>query len=212
MSGLDAASPAGLRWLGLHDQCVAWASLNRALIAEKAASALGADCRLVVDVPHNLVRRTGDGHVHHKGAAAVDPGAMAPVAGSRATLSYVVRATAKVVGAFGGISHGAGRKYDRATMHGRVGRTRSERDDLLRNAWGGIAICDDRDLVIEEAPSAYKDAGQVVADLEAAGLVESLAAMRPLVSYKKSIAEEDRARRPDKKDRRQRGREKHDHY
>lgn len=137
---------------------------------------------------------------------------MAPVAGSRATLSYVVRATEKVVGSLGGISHGAGRKYDRATMHGRVGRTRSERDDLLRNAWGGIAICGDRDLVIEEAPSAYKDAGQVVADLEAVGLVESLAAMRPLVTYKKAIDEDDRARRPDKQGHRSTGRHKHDRY
>ncbi len=212
VSGLDASSRVGLHWLGMHDQCVAWASLNRSLIAEKAATALGADCRLVADVPHNLVRRTGGGYVHHKGSAAVCPGAMAPVAGSRATLSYVVRATEKVVGSLGGISHGAGRKYDRATMHGRVGRTRSERDGLLRNAWGGIAICDDRDLVIEEAPSAYKDAGQVVADLEAAGLVESLAAMRPLVTYKKAIDEEDRARRPDKQGHRSTGRHKHDRY
>lgn len=212
MSGLDAASPAGLRWLAQHDQCVAWASLNRELIAQKAASALGSDCRLVADVPHNLVRRVEDGYVHHKGSAAVGPGAVAPVAGSRATLSYVVRATDKVVASLGGISHGAGRKYDRATMHGRVGRTRSERDDLLRNAWGGIAICDDRDLVIEEAPSAYKDAEQVVADLEAAGLVESLADMRPLVTYKKAVDEEDRASRPDKRGHRQMGRHKHDRY
>lgn len=210
MSGLDASSPAGLHWLGRHDQCVAWASLNRILIAEKAASALGAECRLVTDVPHNLVRRSEKGYVHHKGAAAVDPGMIAPLAGSRATLSYIVRATEKVAGSLGGISHGAGRKYDRATMHGRVGRTRSERDDLLRNAWGGIAICDDRALVIEEAPSAYKDAGQVVADLVAAGLVESLAAMRPLVTYKKAVDEEGRARRPDKPDHRQTGRRKHD--
>lgn len=212
MSGLDAASPAGLRWLAQHDQCAAWASLNRELIAQKAASALGSDCRLMADVPHNLVRRTEDGYVHHKGSAAVGPGAVAPVAGSRATLSYVVRATDKVVASLGGISHGAGRKYDRATMHGRVGRTRSERDDLLRNAWGGFAICDDRDLVIEEAPSAYKDAEQVVADLEAAGLVENLAAMRPLVTYKKAVEEGDRASRPDKRGHRQMGRHKHDRY
>lgn len=212
MSGFEAASPAGLHWLALHDQCVAWASLNRSLIAKRAASALGADCRLVADVPHNLVRRTGDGYVHHKGSAAVDPGAIAPVAGSRATLSYVVRATDKVVGSLGGISHGAGRKYDRATMHGRVGRTRSERDDLLRNAWGGIAICDDRDLVVEEAAAAYKDAGQVVADLEAAGLIESLAAMRPLITYKKAVDEEDRTRRPDKQGHRQMRRQKYDRY
>ncbi|MGQ3275710.1 MAG: hypothetical protein ACT6U0_10010 [Shinella sp.] len=52
----------------------------------------------------------------------------------------------------------------------------------------------------------------MVADLEAAGLVESLAAMRPLVTYKKAIDEEDRARRADKQGHRQMGRHKHDRY
>ena len=63
----------------------------------------------------------------------------------------------------------------------------SERDALLRNEWGGQLICDDRNLVIEEAATAYKDAGQVVRDLSEAGLVVALAAMKPLVTYKKAI-------------------------
>lgn len=164
----------------------------------------------MVDVPDNLVRRTEDGYVHHKGVAAVSPGEIAPIAGSRASLSYVVRATAGVAGALGGLSHGAGRKYDRATMHGRVGRTRSERDDLLRNGWGGIAICDDRDLVIEEASAAYKDARQVVTDLEGAGLVEALAALRLLVTYKKAVDLSDGVRRIDKRGHRRTGGREHD--
>lgn len=185
-TGLDPASEAGKAWLGQHDICVAWASLNRRLIAERAASALRCEARLVVDVPHNLVRWHG-GFVHHKGSAAVEKGCIAPIAGSRASLSYVVRALDGTGPSLGGISHGAGRKYDRATMHGRVGRNRSEREALLRNAWGGQLICGDRDLVIEEAATAYKDAGQVVRDLADAGLVSPLAAMKPLVTYKKAV-------------------------
>ena len=185
--GLDPESAAGKEWLGWHDACVAWASLNRRLIAERAAAALRCEARLVTDVPHNLVRVRNDGFVHHKGCAAVRTGDIAPIAGSRASLSYLVRALPETGAALGGISHGAGRKYDRATMHGRAGRNRSERDALLRNAWGGQLICDDRDLVIEEAASAYKDAGQVVRDLADIGLVETLAAMKPLVTYKKAI-------------------------
>lgn len=209
-SGLDATSAIGQRWLGRHDDCVAWASLNRSVIAEKAAAALGADFRLVADVPHNLVRRREDGYVHHKGSAAVSPGDIAPIAGSRASLSYVVRATVGVADALGGLSHGAGRKYDRATMHGRVGLTRAERDGLLRNGWGGIAICDDRNLVIEEASFAYKDAGQAVADLEVAGLVEKVAALRPLITYKKAVDASDNVRRLDKHGHRRTGRREHD--
>ena len=186
-AGLDPDSADGMHWRRQHDLCVAWASLNRRLIAERAASALRSEVRLVADVPHNLVRARGDGFVHHKGSAAVSGGDIAPVAGSRASLSYVVQALDGTGLSLGGISHGAGRKYDRATMHGRVGRTRSERDALLRNAWGGQLICDDRNLVIEEAASAYKDAGQVVQDLAEAGLVVALAAMKPLVTYKKAV-------------------------
>lgn len=217
MQGLDPANDTAVSWLKNHDQCVVWASLNRCLIAEKAAFLLNADLRLVTDIPHNLVRSTTDGFIHYKGAAAVNPGEVAPIAGSRATLSYVVKATNKVAEALGGLSHGAGRKYDRATMHGRVGKTRSEREQLLRNTWGGVAICDDRDLVIEEASVAYKDAAQVVADLKEKGLIDSLAAMRPLVTYKKATGEDGvihHAGKPDhrRQDSYKKRGHKHDHY
>lgn len=46
-----------------------------------------------------------------------------------------------------GISHGAG--HDRKAMHGQASAKRSERDALRTNEWGGVAICDDRDLLIE---------------------------------------------------------------
>ena len=57
----------------------------------------------------------------------------------------------------------------------------------VEKRWGGQLICDDRNLVIEEAATAYKDAGQVVRDLTEAGLVAGLAAMKPLVTYKKAL-------------------------
>lgn len=210
MEGVDPSSEAGQIWLSAHDRAVTWASLNRRLIADRAALALRADVELIADIPHNLVRASGHGFVHHKGAAAVRPGELAPVAGSRASLSHVMRVGEGVVRSLGGISHGAGRKYDRATMHGRVGKTRSDREQLLRNAWGGMAICDDRDLVIEEAASAYKDAGQVVADLEAAGLVEPVATMRPLVTYKKAADQDEGGKQRRKPDYRQERRRRHD--
>ncbi len=211
-SGLLPGSEAGLAWLASHDRCVTWASLNRRLIAARAAAALRADLQLVADVPHNLVRASGDDFVHYKGAAAVTQGVLAPIAGSRASLSYAVCPTEGVSRSLGGISHGAGRKYDRASMHGRAGRNRSEREQLLRNAWGGIAICDDRALVVEEAASAYKDAGQVVADLESEKLVTVLASFRPLVTFKKAVDEaevEQRRRKPEYRREGGRGRERY---
>lgn len=186
-AGLEIDDPFAARWMAMHDQCVAWAMLNRRFIAERAARALRADITLIADVSHNLVQRLPEGIVHHKGAAAVESGDLVPIAGSRASLSYIVRAREEVQQSLGAISHGAGRKYDRASMHGRVGSSRSHREQLARNDWGGRAICDDRSLLIEEAASAYKDCSQVVTDLEAYRLVERVAAMRPLVTYKTAV-------------------------
>ncbi|RUM07522.1 RNA ligase RtcB family protein [Rhizobium chutanense] len=212
VAGLDPGSEAAGAWLASHDRCVAWASLNRRLIAARAAAALRADFNLIADIPHNLVRRSDRGFVHYKGAAAVMPGELAPIAGSRASLSHVVLATDGVGRSLGGISHGAGRKYDRATMHGRVGCNRSEREQLLRNAWGGMAICDDRALVVEEAASAYKDAGQVVSDLENGGLIVGLASLRPLVTFKKAVDEAEVEQRRRKPDHRREGGRGHERY
>ncbi|NKC52144.1 RNA ligase RtcB family protein [Ochrobactrum cytisi] len=186
-TGFQRDDPVSAQWMAMHDRCVTWAALNRRLIAERAARALRADLTLVADVPHNLVRFLPEGIVHHKGAAATGGGDLVPIAGSRASLSYVVRAREEVQQSLGAISHGAGRKYDRASMRGRVGASRSHREQLARNDWGGRAICDDRSLLIEEAASAYKDCSRVVADLEAHQLVERVAAMRPLVTYKKAV-------------------------
>jgi release factor H-coupled RctB family protein len=192
---IAAESPMVNGYLAGHDVCVAWARLNRRIVAERVADLLGCHFDLVCDVPHNLVSRSDNGFLHRKGAAVAMPGDIAPIAGSRASLSYLVRALPGVVKAFNSISHGAGRKYDRAAMHHRVGRTKSDRDALLRNEWGGLAICEDKGLLLEEAGTAYKSAAVVVDDLTSFGLVEPVAAMRPLITFKKAnldAADDDR--------------------
>ncbi|MFJ6325844.1 MULTISPECIES: RNA ligase RtcB family protein [unclassified Rhizobium] len=204
--GFDPMSEAGMQWLQLHDLCVEWAKLNRRMIAQRAAVALRTDCRLIADVPHNLVRATADGYVHYKGAGAIQDSAIAPIAGSRASLSYVVEPLAATAKSHWAISHGAGRKYDRRNMHGRTGSTRSEREALLRNPWGGIAICDDRKLAIEEAAGAYKNAGQVISDLADHGLIRPLASMKPLITYKKVSIDQDEPKKDRMRNRRVSGR------
>jgi release factor H-coupled RctB family protein len=190
-SGLavDADTEVALDYLAKHDAAVKWASLNREIIAERAAEALRADVRLVCDVPHNLVVRSGTRLIHYKGAACVGSSSIAPVAGSRETLSHIVLSSNDMEASLGGISHGAGRKYDRASMHHRVGRSRSDREAMERTQWGGRIICEDRDLLLEEAGEAYKDAGRVVSDLVAFDLVSHVAAMRPLVTFKRAREE-----------------------
>jgi release factor H-coupled RctB family protein len=60
---------------------------------------------------------------------------------------------------------------------------------MERNQFGGRIVCEDRDLLLEEAGEAYKDAGRVVADLVAFGLVSHVASMRPLVTFKRARGE-----------------------
>jgi release factor H-coupled RctB family protein len=189
-AGLDPRSELGLEWFARQIECAAWASLNRRLVAETVASALRGDCVLVCDVAHNLVVSDVEegGNVvyrHYKGASRVTEGELAPVAGSRDTVSHLVTA-AKVSDSGFGIAHGSGRKRDRASMHPRNGLKRSEREALQRNPFGGRIICDDSSLLLEEQGSAYKNPRQVIDDLVAAGLVAPACSLRPIVTYKKA--------------------------
>ena len=126
--------------------------------------------------------------LHRKGAAASDRG-LVPVPGSRGTLSYLVEPLAAMqTEALASLAHGAGRKYDRASMHGRVRVKKSDVARLERNPYGGIVVCGDRGLLAEEAPEAYKNIDRVIADLVEFGLARVVATFRPLVTFKKAQA------------------------
>ncbi len=57
-------------------------------------------------------------------------------------------------------------------------------DALTRTALGGRVICEDRALLYEEAPQAYKDVDAVVANLVSAGLARVIATFAPVLSFK----------------------------
>ena len=190
---LDPADDAGLAYMAAHDHAVQWAKLNRRIIAERAAVAAHADLTPINDLAHNMVElRVGAGGVvqalHRKGAAASDRG-LVPVPGSRGTLSYLVEPLAAMrTETLASLAHGAGRKYDRASMHGRVQAKKSDVARLERNPFGGVVVCTDRDLLVEEAPEAYKNIDRVIADLVEFGLARVVATFRPLVTFKKAQA------------------------
>ncbi|WP_346906504.1 RNA ligase RtcB family protein [uncultured Roseibium sp.] len=190
--GLAAGSSEAANYLNRHNDAVAWAELNRRIIAERAASALRAALTRIADAPHNLIEALDGLYLHRKGAAKAD-GGLVPLAGSRDALSYLVRPTGSVPEALASLAHGSGRKYDRASMTGRAGATKSDRKQLERTSFGGYVVCEDRQLLIEEAPVAYKPSAQVLADLESAGLVTAVAALKPLLTFKKAKAEQDSA-------------------
>ena len=182
-NGLMPESADAAGYLEAHDKAVRWASLNRRVIAERAAAALRAEARLITDVPHNILAPSPAGWLHRKGAAVAAD--LVPVAGSRATSSYLVRPL-RPEAALASLAHGAGRRYDRASMHGRVRSKRSDLTAMERTPFGGRVICEDRDLLIEEAPHGYKSADSVVSDLARFGVVQRCATMNPLLTFKKT--------------------------
>jgi release factor H-coupled RctB family protein len=185
---LDPASEIGRAYLAEHDMAVRWAVLNRRVIATRATVAVGAACTAIADLSHNLVEATGGGVLHRKGTAPADRG-LVPIPGSRGTLSYLVEPLAATrPETLASLAHGAGRKFDRASMHGRMRTGKSDRAKLARNPFGGVIVCEDRDLLVEEAPEAYKSIDRVIADLADFGLARVVATFRPLVTFKTAHA------------------------
>ena len=200
---LDCASEAGRSYLAEHDIAVRWAALNRRVIAARAAVAVRAECSAIADLSHNLVEVGSGGVLHRKGTAPADRG-LVPIPGSRGTLSYLVEPLAAArPETLASLAHGAGRKFDRASMHGRIRTGKADRAQLARNPFGGVIVCEDRDLLVEEAPEAYKNIDRVIADLADFGLARVVATFRPLLTFKTARAtSKQRQRKPERQDRR----------
>jgi release factor H-coupled RctB family protein len=187
-------SPAAVDYLDGHDLAVAWARANRALIARRLLEALGGSGRCVWDGCHNSITRagpTGGGRkgtrsaqqwIHRRGAVKIDGGPVI-IPGSRGALSYLVQPLGDGHGNAWSLAHGAGRKWARSESRARM-RERFRAAELAHTPLGGRVICGERDLLFEEAPGAYKNIDVVVQDLVEAGLVEVIATLRPLLTYK----------------------------
>ncbi len=185
-NGSDAESMVAATYLQGHDLAVRWAKINRKLLAERFAQALGAEADLLWDGCHNSITpRELEGEtvwVHRKGAvAAAEEVVMIP--GSRGSLSYLVKPLGDGESRAWSLAHGAGRKWARSEARLRM-RERFGKDQLVQTSLGSRVICGERDLLHEEAPAAYKNIEAVIQDLVDAGLVSVIATFRPLLTYK----------------------------
>ncbi|PKL76417.1 MAG: RNA ligase RtcB family protein [Candidatus Melainabacteria bacterium HGW-Melainabacteria-1] len=180
-AGLTAISEAAAAYLADHDRAVIWAEANRALIAARLLEVLGAAAERCLDICHNQVVRRPEGWLHRKGAAPADCG-LAVIPGSRGSLSYLVEPLSSADSGWS-IAHGAGRKWNRHDSKARL-KDRYKPEDLYKTRIGSWVICQDRDLLYEEAPAAYKPIDQVIQDLVAAGLIRVIAELSPLLTYK----------------------------
>ncbi|WP_299193709.1 RNA ligase RtcB family protein [uncultured Erythrobacter sp.] len=183
--GLEVGGSDFAAYRKRHDQAMRWAELNREIIAERFLDRLSASGTRKLDIFHNTLTPHKDGWLHRKGAAPADKG-LVIIPGSRGTMSYLVAPTSdeqKLDHALHSLAHGAGRKWARSDAKAKLSKRYSQ-SELERTELGGRVICEDKSLIFEEAPQAYKNIEGVIGDLVDAGLVKVVAVLRPLISYK----------------------------
>ena len=184
--GITVDSFAAKEYMRGHDTAVRWARANRELIAHRFARTLGAEAELLWDGCHNRITRFDNNGrtlwLHRKGAVEAE-GGFVVIPGSRGSLSYLVKPIGDGESHAWSLAHGAGRKWGRSDARQRM-RERFSVSELVQTPLGGRVICEERELLYEEAPAAYKNIVAVVQDLVAAGLVSVIATFRPLLTYK----------------------------
>ncbi len=188
----------------------AWA--NRQLlmhgVRQAFASVFGRKARpkempLVYDVCHNIAKMEEyeiDGQVqrmcvHRKGATRAFPaghlaipekyravGQPVLIPGDMGRYSFVlVGAEGSMQQTFGTTCHGAGRRQSRTAAK----KSMSSRELLDQLAARGVTVrVHSKGLLTEEAPSAYKDAQQIVNVVHNAGLAQLVARLKPIIVVK----------------------------
>ncbi|KAH6615183.1 tRNA-splicing ligase RtcB-domain-containing protein [Boeremia exigua] len=137
-------------------------------------------------------------YIHRKGAAPTyDPRthlplALLPLPGSRGTPTLILQPSFSEATSWGlknalSLAHGAGRSMSRAKALSSLSQKYRGQNILQPRAGeaeGTWVICDEKDLVFEEAPDAYKDVQAVGQDLVDAGVATNIGWCRARVSYK----------------------------
>lgn len=137
-------------------------------------------------------------YIHRKGAAPTyDPSThqplpLLPLPGSRGTPTLILTPTFSDTTSWGlknalSLAHGAGRSMSRTKALSALSQKYKAQNLLQPRAGdteGTWVICDEKDLVFEEAPDAYKDVQAVGQDLVDAGVARVVGWCRARVSYK----------------------------
>jgi len=208
LASMPFASPEGQQYFGAMCAAANFAWANRQLITHWTREGFsrvfgdtpqGLGMSLVYDVAHNIAKIEEypiDGRpqkviVHRKGATRAFPpghpevparyqavGQPVLVPGDMGRYSFIAAgAEVAMRESFGSTCHGAGRRM------GRKAATRAlagvDVAEVLRQR-GILVRAQDRRLLAEEAPEAYKDVAEVVAVCEHAGISRRIARTRPL--------------------------------
>ncbi|MCL5280546.1 MAG: RNA ligase RtcB family protein [Planctomycetes bacterium] len=184
--GLSAGTEEAALYRRGQERARQWAVANRALIARRMAEQLHCTGERVLDNCHNSITAVEyegqSGWLHRKGAAPADAGPIV-IPGTRGSLSYLVLPTGPQRENAWSLAHGAGRRWNRQSARARL-KDKYRADSLVRTEIGNAVICEDKELLYEEAPQAYKNIDVVVNDMVEAGLIRIVATLKPLITYK----------------------------
>jgi tRNA-splicing ligase RtcB len=184
LAGLEVDTDAGAAYLADMGWALEFARENRSALAQRALDVLREFLPVTlvetIDIHHNFVERERwlgrELFVHRKGAVAVPAGRRALIPGSMGTASYVVEGLG-CEDAFGSCSHGAGRVLSRKEARATI-RPKALAQSMRRVVYPARREAD----LVEEAPAAYRDIGEVLEDQE--DLVKRRVRLEPIAVLK----------------------------
>lgn len=146
----------------------------------------------MINIHHNYVQKElhfgEEVWVHRKGATRVTPSITGIIPGSMGTSSYIVTGTGNA-DSFNSCSHGAGRVMSRTAARGRVNRKNGQFQtegvltvEDFKNDMNGVFSHDIDRSHLDEAPRAYKDIDEVMANQK--DLVNIVTKLTPILNVK----------------------------
>lgn len=182
--GFKSDSEDAIEYMKWHDHALLWAERNRKIVANKLISWLGyrSTATKAIDCTHNYLQKYENTFIHRKGATSAINGNVV-IPGSRGTLTYIVKPIGDPEKSAFSLSHGAGRKWARSICKSRI-INKYDRDSIRRTDLKSAVVCHDTELLFQEAPEAYKNIERIIDILVENGLIEVVATLRPLITYK----------------------------
>jgi release factor H-coupled RctB family protein len=182
---LESLSEFSSEYLNLHDKACKWAIANRNLCTYRVEEILDTKGTNILNITHNsvspFIHNGCNCFLHRKGSAPSNKGPII-IPGSRGDLSALVIPLESDL-ALNSLAHGAGRKFSRLNAKEKLA-SKYKKGDLKQNKWGGRIICGEEQLTWEEAPECYKSLESVINDLLEAKLIEVIAYLRPIITFK----------------------------
>lgn len=180
-------SDEALQYLKEHDYAAKWAEANRDILSLRVLKSIGAKGMKILSSCHNSISKKTINNqaywLHRKGAASSEHQAIV-IAGTRGSFSYIVKPTGNQKINLWSLAHGAGRKWKRGECKSRLQKRFSVKD-LTHTKLGSRIICDDKELLYQEASQAYKNIENIIQELLNHNLISVVATLKPLITYKK---------------------------